>query len=826
MTALPAPALRLALGLVDPAAADALAERLRPELLAHLGARFGLPAELVAELAGTDGGGLRAALAADPREFLLRAAETGDPRIARALWSARYRPTPEVVRRAKDDIPELLTVALRAADPADPRWYEEDGLVQVLQDDATGADLLAALTGRFPELIGYTLGVLGPYLPPPVVLDACLQLAGLGGPDAITELHGGLEGRADADPLGHPWLPATLKEAAAAPDPESFLRARRPAGEWTDPAHLRALVELRLGSGPLSRPDGLDWEPVLREHQRLPFGQETHRSPGFRHSQRLEVLIRWDGCPAELVTECFRTEPRWTARYADTLPLELLSGPEARPDQVYLPEVLDRGVRAGWLPADRLLTELSPAAEVLTALPYDHAPTRRAVGTLLAPLGTDPVNWLTLYARTGRARGTAAELVADALATVAAGKGSTTWPWRKDATFPATRPERSRTVFLELFRCAPEAARIAVVPHLDSRAVQHLMVFGDPTPAVEEAVVAAHGTEARVAQAAGGHHLPPERLTGLLELDEPAVDAALFAYAPLDRAERERLLAGRLRRGGTRPVPRALCSALDMTFLGHHRDRLMAGLESGDLGVARALVGRLRLRHPAARLRLLIAVWERGGPDAVREILAMDRLPATLRRQTTALLDAPDGLPRLQARLAAAEAPELLLAQLNASDAYDGELLPDRLAGEGVPLPWPALLAAQRAGTLAPHLPEALAQRPDCPREMLLALLGGTPSADTRWVQDALERGALTPEDLLTHCAPARTTLPHLIGTAESPAGPGDRCALRERVRALTAEHLGTDPETWAVCLQLLPTFAGTLPELITTAGALLQPAA
>ncbi|KIZ18366.1 hypothetical protein [Streptomyces natalensis] len=39
-------------------------------------------------------------------------------------------------------------------------------------------------------------------------------------------------------------------------------------------------------------------------------------------------------------------------------------------------------------------------------------------------------------------------------------------------------------------------------------------------------------------------------------------------------------------------------------------------------------------------------------------------------------------------------------------------------------------------------------------------------------------------------------------------------------ITALTDEHLGGDVEAWAVCLQLLPTFAGTLPELISTAGA------
>ena len=50
------------------------------------------------------------------------------------------------------------------------------------------------------------------------------------------------------------------------------------------------------------------------------------------------------------------------------------------------------------------------------------------------------------------------------------------------------------------------------------------------------------------------------------------------------------------------------------------------------------------------------------------------------------------------------------------------------------------------------------------------------------------------------------------------------RQELRTRVAALTADHLGTDTEAWAVCLQLLPTFAGTLTELCATAAAIVRP--
>lgn len=182
------------------------------------------------------------------------------------------------------------------------------------------------------------------------------------------------------------------------------------------------------------------------------------------------------------------------------------------------------------------------------------------------------------------------------------------------------------------------------------------------------------------------------------------MDANLFFHCRIDQQERVRMLAGRLRGGGTRPVPDELLHVLRETNLGHYRHWLIAGLDSGDLGVARTLIGRLKLRIPAARLRLLVAVWQRGGPDAVREILALDRLPVTLRRQTEKLLDLPDGLDRLRARLAAEEDPEKLLEFLNKAPGYDGSQ-PHKLTGDGIPLPWPELIVAYRSGSLTPAWP-------------------------------------------------------------------------------------------------------------------------
>ncbi|MEU9116202.1 hypothetical protein AB0D04_31675 [Streptomyces sp. NPDC048483] len=788
------------LRLADPATADALAERIRAEMVAALTALFEAPQEAVERFAGRDGAGLRSALNSDTDSFLLRAAATGDPEVVRLLDTPRFA-----------NHSGFLSAILAAADPSDPRWYAADGLVPVVRNRVRDEELLPALQGPFPELVHHAVLRLGRELPRPVVLDACRTLAELGGAAEMGKLAEAVEGAGDE--LCHPGLAGLLRAAAAAPDPAAYLKERRPPGEWTDPAHARALLKVRLGHWQVERPPGLGWELILREHARRPIGgtQALGRDP-------LLALLAWEGCPEELVTKRLPALPWEVIEAGAPLPFEVVATLQRDGTELRLGEVIGHGVSAGWLPVERVLSELNPAREVLSGLPYGHEPTRRAVAGLVAPLGTDPVNWLSFYAQMGRAKGTAHELVAEA-ASPGSPKRCTTWPRPLNAVFPATAPRDSRAVFMDVLRCASLEAQIAVVPHLDSRAVQHFLVYGEPAPAVQEAIVAAHGVPA-LASYASVHRLPSEEVDRLLDLDEPSVDANVFRYCRIDRQERERLLAGRLRGGGTRSVPQELVDALDEVNLRHYRSWLIAGLESGDLGVARKIVGRLRLQTPAARLRLLIAVWERNGPDAVREILAMDRLPATLRRQTEKLLDAPDGLDRMRARLAEDEEPARLMTFLTKS-ADPGQQL-HKLSSEGIPLPWAELTAAYRAGSPPKGLAESLAGRPDCPREMLLAELRATSTYYTGppWFAAALQHGGLTAEDLAAHCAPAKVAwelLPRAISSTDPQT---DHQAV---LTALTDKHLGSDVEAWAVCLQLLPTFTGTLTELISTAGAVAQ---
>ncbi|MYT32605.1 MULTISPECIES: hypothetical protein [unclassified Streptomyces] len=856
-------ALRLALRLADPATADALAERMRPQLLALLSDRLGLPRELVGELlGGEDAGRLRALLEEDPVEWLATAAGTGDPVLGPALWRAEYRDDDGSKNRAVEEAPGLLAILLEAADFMDDRWYAEDGLLNMVYE-AEGAMMVPALTSGAAGLSMDLLAAFNPYLPPPAVVDACLSLFALWGTTAALEEF--LRMHEDVPLLSHwhPWLPDMLRAALAVPDPETYLRGHRATEEWTDPEHLYALARVRCGCpGLTARPDGLDWALIRREHERLSFHRDNLPADDTgRAVTPLLLLTQWEGCPAHLLWESFRADPVETAKYAAELPFEaftvLWTDREERNGVLY--HALERGILAGRLPVKRVLAEVGPAEAVLAHLPLDHGPTRKALTDLLDALGPDPVNWLTFYARLSTAFGSVTELVADVTAMDAAARDVTateatvtnvtatdanatdarmqrhkSWPRPAPAQFPAEQPDGARSAYLKALACASEEAQLAVVPHFDERAVQHLLVFGNPSPAVRETVVAAHGPSAQVAMA-GSRALSEEKVRSLLDLDEPAVDAMLFRFGPLDRTEHERLLAGRLRAGGSREtVSGELLAALDDPDAVYDRAQLAAGLGSGDLGVAHRVLARLRPLHlPASRLRLLVAVWERGGPDAVREILATDHLPTALRDRTERQLASPHGLAELRSQLAEAESPAALLAYLTEPAGRPRERL-QQLRGEGVMPPWQALGAARDAGTLPDELLDALVELPDCPRALLLAALEKTPVCGADWIRAALVGGRLTHTDVLMHAAPARAALhtlqqypderpgaaPHedaSHGDERHDAGPQPVCVQAE---LLTREHLGTDIDAWGRCLQLLPTFVGTLPELLATANA------
>ena len=115
----------------------------------------------------------------------------------------------------------------------------------------------------------------------------------------------------------------------------------------------------------MAKPAGLDWELVRREHARLPFETEPPRRRWYQRTNQLLQLAKWEGCPADLVMECFRDYPAGTARLAAELPFEALVGPEAATRKMSSAASWS-AASAGPAAVDRVLAEVRPAMEVLT----------------------------------------------------------------------------------------------------------------------------------------------------------------------------------------------------------------------------------------------------------------------------------------------------------------------------------------------------------------------------------------------------------------------------------------------------------------------------
>ncbi|MFD5878886.1 hypothetical protein [Streptomyces yangpuensis] len=813
-------AVAAAYRLADRSTAVGLARSLRAETRELLVCGCRRPRRLVEAVIASGDRELQVALARNaglctPRQRL-RLARLGVPDVGRALYAAeRWSRT-----GCRD---EIRAAVLAAADPADPAWRAPGGLVAMLLGETHPTELAAAIRAPFPDLALHALRHCGRDLPLPILLRAARTLHAHGGPERLTALAELVD---EEGGLGHPGLAALLRRAV---DAESGAGggsvASLLAGDPSPTDWLLHAVRLH-GVGEMTADVPPDWERVRSEHTRHPFtaGDLTH-------------LNRWPGCPPDLAVEGLRRDPR-TALVQGTgpLPLSALTGPAAEPARSYVPRALERGLREGWLSAERLFTEVAPAGDVIGCLPQGDELVGKAVRELTAPLGDDPAAWLALYRRINRFEGTATELVAAARADATGRRGpAPSWPRATGPAFPCREPEGARALFQRLFSYAEEDVQEALVPHLDLRAVQHLLVFGTPSPRLRERITAVHGRAAQVAHASRWD-LPGEIVEELLDRDDPEVNEKLYLYGAIAREERERILAGRGRDGGSVPVTDGLLGALGWIDLRHHRTWVSAGLLSGDPRVLRVVLGRIRTHTEAGRLRVLIRLWERHGPEAVGSLMAEGEfpgrtggarhpLPAATHKSVAKALAAPDGLALLRDRLAAEEDPVRVVALLRRTAAGPVAERVRHLAEEGTALPWPQLLEAHAADPLPVQLLRALAQQPDCPRPLLLAALGAGPVRrldDAPWLVAAIEAGRLTPDDIFRHCGPAAEAVSLLAGvhshwpTAEAASwGP----LLRE-ARALTRSHLGTSQEAWTRAARLLPAFPGTLPALLTAAAA------
>ncbi|MFI1096412.1 hypothetical protein [Streptomyces sp. NPDC020917] len=129
---------------------------------------------------------------------------------------------------------------------------------------------------------------------------------------------------------------------------------------------------------------------------------------------------------------------------------------------------------------------------------------------------------------------------------------------------------------------------------------------------------------------------------------------------------------------------------------------------------------------------------------------------------------------------------------------------------------WDSVDAADRERPLPGYARWALAIRIDCPKEVRERLGAGHPSFAHRMRQAGIVDD---PDVYVRGWGPARQVLSVL--DAGRWAFPERVAQALDGLRPLVRERLGGSTEAWAVAAQLLPTFTGTVPELVATAGAI-----
>jgi hypothetical protein len=126
---------------------------------------------------------------------------------------------------------------------------------------------------------------------------------------------------------------------------------------------------------------------------------------------------------------------------------------------------------------------------------------------------------------------------------------------------------------------------------------------------------------------------------------------------------------------------------------------------------------------------------------------------------------------------------------------------------------WAEVAAADQAEPLPGFARWALSTRIDCPPEVR-AQFGKHAKFDHRLRQ----AGVLEPSEYVESRLPAQSVLTVLhVGTTLFPERTAQAAA---RLAPLVRDRLGANLEAWAVLSQLLPTFTGTTPELVSTCGA------
>ncbi|GAA4995142.1 hypothetical protein GCM10023205_80250 [Yinghuangia aomiensis] len=474
--------------------------------------------------------------------------------------------------------------------------------------------------------------------------------------------------------------------------------------------------------------------------------------------------------------------PGWRSRHADLRPL--LHDPDVpRASSAEIAPAVESALALGALDPAALWTRMSPAlvaVQVLAKLTREHAAQfarESDVDAMLRPLlartlGTKPEAWAALAARLARATVPLSELLDE----IAGSPDDTAGADGAVGAAPTviTASAKVRPALLFLIRRLDIADVEAVLPHLDGDLVRDLIQGHVPIPA--EVIDLAHrsGHPVLLAKAAGHQHLRDTEARRLQAYEDRALDRILaLNKSGVSAAVRREILGGVSPSGGPRrPMdPELRQAVIDDPAAAEWS----TAVYSGDPAlVCEALPKAARLRR-IDQLDVVLALWERGGAQAVEGVLT----------------SVPDGLSAVIAKKAEAAL---------AAGTRD-------------------TLTAERAKLHArakPPVPRPRDQWDYPPDERIREFPLEAQDSRNQWLR------FVDPEPLLAVANPAAAALAALPRHCADARGPEVFAALDSHA----VRHLGTEPEAWAVFVQLLPEFAGTVAELAEVCAAVGTPAA
>ncbi|MCX2947040.1 hypothetical protein [Lentzea sp. NEAU-D7] len=266
-----------------------------------------------------------------------------------------------------------------------------------------------------------------------------------------------------------------------------------------------------------------------------------------------------------------------------------------------------------------------------------------------------------------------------------------------------------------------------------------------------------------------------------------------------------------MNRGNGHPGVHFLLSLIDQGDAAAVRRRLGIG-EQEVLAVEHAVQWLDRLRRPRS---VLLWILEEDDPATNRVLFQHLDTPDTIKR------DILRGVPfggtggRLHV-LAHGQAPEIpvgprgVVGGLREARTMDTARIAARVVGAD---DWTDVAEADRAEPLPGYARWALTERIDCPPAVRAQF--GSHAKFTHRLQRA---GIVEPAEYVEVTRPPQEVLAVLgLGVLLFPRRAREAGAA---LAPLVHAEVGVDPDAWAVLAQLLPTFAGTVPELVRTSGA------